>query len=336
MSAASSRRAVAASQGGVAEIAAELLARGNAVDAVVAGVLGAAALEPSVLLGPVQVLVGGAGAGLRAIDGRCLQPGVRASRPRGFVAGAAIPPAARVATPVLPAALATAVASLGSASFAQVAAPAVKAARGLSEARAGVLERVAGRGAAALLDARVADELVAAVGKVAGGLLGRADLEAARPVMAACAARATGERRVLRAPWADDSAPSASVHVVVATDARGLVAVACYEAPLDGVPIPDLGLVAPAFAAPVTRGEPRVRPGEPRPAACPIALAELDSVVDVAAGASGADAAAALDAFLSAFGRGEPLDVALAASPTGLRGVARSRGGARAFTSQRS
>jgi len=60
------------------------LVRGNAVDAVAVGVLAAAGLHASVLLGPVQMLIGGAGAGLRAIDGRTRQPGLDNPRPRGF------------------------------------------------------------------------------------------------------------------------------------------------------------------------------------------------------------------------------------------------------------
>ena len=61
----------------VAKVAASMLPRGNAMDAVVAGVFAAAALDPSVLLGHVQFLVGGAGAGLRAVDGRARQTGSR-------------------------------------------------------------------------------------------------------------------------------------------------------------------------------------------------------------------------------------------------------------------
>jgi gamma-glutamyltranspeptidase/glutathione hydrolase len=325
-------RAAAASQAGVAEIVGAILSRGNAVDAVAAGVLAAAALVPSVLLGPVQILVGGAGAGLRAVDGRCRQPGRRVGRPRGFVLGAPVPLAARVATPLLPAALATAVATFGRLSFAELAAPAVDVASG---PRAKVLERVARRGAAALADARVSSEIIAAVGRVAGGLVGQADLDDARPGIVECelASLGLGEGRAIRAPWATDPLPSsASVQVVAATDAKGLVAVACYEAADDGVDVPELGLVAPLFAAPVLRGETRVRPGEPRPAASPIVLVEHDALVDLAVGAAGPHAVVALGAFLGALAGADTVDVALAAGGAQgapLRGVARSRVGAR-------
>ena len=87
------RRAAAGSESHVAQAARDALARGNAVDAVVAGVLMAAAESPGVLLGPVQLLAGGAGAGLIAIDGRVRQPGMGAPRPRGFLATEPIPEA---------------------------------------------------------------------------------------------------------------------------------------------------------------------------------------------------------------------------------------------------
>ena len=93
----------------VAEVGRALLSRGNAVDSVAGAVFAAGALYPSVLLGPVQLLLGGAGAGLRAIDGRPRQPGLGNPRPRGFLPSEAVPPAARVGVPALPAALLAAV-----------------------------------------------------------------------------------------------------------------------------------------------------------------------------------------------------------------------------------
>src|SRR5579862_1370370 len=91
---AAAQKAATASDPVVAEAAREALSRGNAVDAVVTGVLVAAARSASVLLGPLQALVGGAGAGLLAVDGRVRQPGTGAPRPRGFVEGTPIPDAA--------------------------------------------------------------------------------------------------------------------------------------------------------------------------------------------------------------------------------------------------
>ena len=62
-------RAAVASSPEIEATAEEVLRKGNALDAVVAGVFAAAALAPGVLLGPVQILLGGAGAGFLAIDG---------------------------------------------------------------------------------------------------------------------------------------------------------------------------------------------------------------------------------------------------------------------------
>ena len=79
--------------------------------------------------GPVQILVGGAGAGLLAIDGRVRQPGIGAPRPRGFMSAEEIPDAARVGVPWLPATLSVAIATMGTATFNQVVAPAVASRR---------------------------------------------------------------------------------------------------------------------------------------------------------------------------------------------------------------
>ena len=98
-----------------------VLAKGNAADAVVCGLFSAAVLEPSVLLGPAQILVGGTGVGMRAIDGRCRQPGSGSKRPRGYLDGAPIPDAARVATPGLPSAALLLHATFGSAAIGAIA-----------------------------------------------------------------------------------------------------------------------------------------------------------------------------------------------------------------------
>src|SRR5580693_5893890 len=92
-----------ASEGSAAEAASAMLVKGNAVDAVVAGVFAAAGAGASVLLGPVQIVFGGAGLGLRAVDGRVRQPGKGAPRPRGFTPEQTVAPAARVGVPALPA-----------------------------------------------------------------------------------------------------------------------------------------------------------------------------------------------------------------------------------------
>jgi gamma-glutamyltranspeptidase/glutathione hydrolase len=295
-----SKGAAGASVPCVARAARDALSRGNAVDAVVAGVLVAAAESPSVLLGPLQMLVAGAGAGLRAVDGRARQPGQGAPRPRGLLSGESAPPTALVGVPVLPAAMASVLASLGSASWRRVAGGAIERARAHSVERARILEALARRGAAALGEEGFVSELVAAAGRSERGLLTRADLASARPELVACDDRDLGQGGWLTVPWKGESFPDASfTEVVAAADARGLVAIACYNDPPQGLPIPALGLVAPAMAAPVKRGEPRVRPGEPLPAAAPTALHVVRGIADLAVGlARAAEAEAVLSEIL--------------------------------------
>jgi hypothetical protein len=328
------RCAAGASEPHVAQAARDELSQGNAVDAVVAGVLAAAAESPTVLLGPLQLIVGGAGAGLRAIDGRVRQPGLGVPRPRGLLAEEPVPSPARVGVPGLPAALALVLASLGSASPLRVAGPAVARAHTLSPERARFLEAFARRGPSALVEDAVVSELTAAAGRAAGGLLTRKDLASVRPAIAAYEERSLGPSGVMRVPWRGSEAHDASfTQVVAAADARGLVAIACYEAPVEGLALPALGLVAPAFATPVMRGETRVRPGEPRPAAGPIALRALRGIADLAVGlAEAADAEASLDVVLRALAGAPTTAAAVAAAPSGRPvAVLRARGGARAI-----
>jgi gamma-glutamyltranspeptidase/glutathione hydrolase len=274
-----------------------VLARGNAVDAVVAGVLMAAAESPGVLLGPLQLLAGGAGAGLIAIDGRVRQPGLGAPRPRGFLPTEPVPDAARVGVPFLPAAVATAVASLGAGSLLRAAGPALAWVRSRAAERAGVLEAIARRGAPALAEERVSAELRAVAGRAARGLLTPDDLGEVLPAVTRCDERSLGPSGFLTVPWrGQETLDASSAHVVAAADGRGLAAIACYEAPVEGVPVPALGLVAPCAAAPVLRGKARVTPGTPRPAAAPIALRSRAGVVELVLGiAAAADADPALD-----------------------------------------
>lgn len=172
-------RAAVASLPEIEAAAEELLGRGNAVDAVVAGVFAACAMSPGVLLGPVQILVGGAGAGQLAIDGRVRQPGIGAPRPRGFTSAEEVPDAARVGVPWLPAALSVAVATMGTATFAQVLAPARALAKGTP--RAEVLARIASRGPRAIEERPLGGELLAMAGRPSGGLLTSEDLASPQP-----------------------------------------------------------------------------------------------------------------------------------------------------------
>jgi gamma-glutamyltranspeptidase/glutathione hydrolase len=298
--------AAAASQSQVTSAVRDVLAKGNAVDGVIAGVLAAAADTPSVLLGPVQLLAGGAGAGLVAVDGRTQQPGRGAPRPRGFLSDEPVPEAASVAAPLLLSALAAAHASLGSATLYRVCAPAVALAKERSPERARVFSAFARRGAPALAEDLIAAELLAAAGRAARGLLTVDDLTVGRPRVVRCDERTLGPGGLLTAPWrGSDRLDASATQVIVAADTRGLVACACYEAPLDGVRVPGLDLIAPRNADPVMRGRTRVSPGEPRPAPAPIALRAAQGMIDLAlAVAETADGEEALVAMTAALSEG--------------------------------
>jgi hypothetical protein len=310
------RRAAGGSEAHVAQAARDAMARGNAVDAVVTAVLVAAAEAPGVFLGPVQLLVGGAGAGLQAFDGRVRQPGLGIPRPRGVQAGEAVPAPARIGVPALPAALAAVLAALGGTTLRRAAGPAIERARTLSPERAAVLEMFARRGAAAMGDDAVAGELASVAGRAAGGTLTQDDLTAVRPGVVTCDERSLVPSGILRVPWRDAAPCGTATQVVAAADGRGLVAIACYEVPGDGVSIPTLGLLAPPFASPVKRGETRVRPGEPCPASAPVALRTRRGIVDVAIGVAEAeDGEAALGVLLAKLDDAAALLAAIASAP---------------------
>jgi hypothetical protein len=123
--------------------------------------------------------------------------------------------------------------------------------------------------------------------------------------------------------------------VVAAVDGRGLVAIACYEAPFEGVGVPALGLLAPRAAMPVLRGKPRVAPGDPRGAAAPIALRARRGLVDLALGVAASGAAdASIDAVIGILDSVPTILEALAAA-TGGRPVCifSTRDSARALAS---
>jgi Gamma-glutamyltranspeptidase len=314
------RAAAAASDGEALAAARDVLRRGHAVDAVVAGVFAACALAPSVLLGPVQLLVGGAGTGLHAIDGRVQQPGKGLPRPRGFQPDEAIPDAARVGAPALPAALSTALASFGGSSLSNVLGPAIEMARRASRPRRELLLRVAERGPLALTDARVAEHLVRVAGRGQGGLLSERDLEELRPAVARAERTRLEGGRLATVPWGGvgvrglaripgdvpdvlaASPGSAVTRIVAAVDGRARFAIACYEVAPRGLAIEALDLVAPFFASPVLRGRTRVPPAFPCLSPAPIALVEEEGALTLAAGLGGEDEAEAeLGRWLAAF-----------------------------------
>jgi hypothetical protein len=321
------RRAAAASEPHAAQAARDVIERGSAVDAVVAGVLAAAAESPTVFFGPVQILVAGGGAGLVAIDGRIRQPGRGVQRPRGFLAGEAVPGAARVGVSALPAALTAVIASFGSMAMLRVAGPALAIASARSPERAALLETFARRGAQAVLEGDIATELLAAAGRAARGLLTTDDLATIRPDVVRFEERRLGTSGILTAPWAASAGVDASsTHVVAAGDGRGMLAIACYEVPADGVAVAALGMALPAFAHPVMRGQTRVTPGAVLAAPAPIALRARRGVVDLAIGvASARDAEDIVRATVASLDETTALAQALAALPAG-RPIAIAKG----------
>lgn len=287
----------AASSTPEAEAAAEeLLLKGNAVDAAVAGVFAACAASPGVLLGPVQILVGGGGSGLRAFDGRVRQPGVGAPRPRGYQKDEEIPDAARVGVPWLPATCAVALATAGVATFKQVINPALAIAKG--SPRGEVLAKLAAHGPRALEERPLSGELLAIAGRPDGGLLTPDDLASPRPDVVTAARTKHGSKFVVELPWARleegiPAAPARAVSVgttraIITVDRNGSFAVACWDEGIDGLPLDALQLRVPLFAEPVMRGQTRIRPGDPRPAAAPIALVASEAGPEVAFAAFGA------------------------------------------------
>jgi hypothetical protein len=338
MSARSARAAADASDPKVLGAAREMLkGRGHAIDAVAAGVLAACALGPSVLLGPVQLLLGGAGTGLHAIDGRVQQPGKGLGRPRGFQEGEAIPEAARVGAPVLPAALSTALASFGSVTLARALGPAIEMARRTSKPRLELLRRMAERGPLALTQTRVSQELVLAAGRGQGGLLSARDLEELRPAVVRAESTRSEGGRLATVPWGGEAVrgashaeapPSRVTRIVAAVDARGQFAVACYEVASAGLAIEALDLVAPLVAFPVLRGRTRVPPGFACAAAAPIALREDDGALVLAAGVGEVDDAEATLGGWLAGTDGKTVD---REPPSGLVAIARIGAGVKAL-----
>jgi len=271
--------AIFASDSIVAEQASDLL-RTGAVEAVVGAALLAAAREPSVFFGPLQILVGGLGTGLFAIDGRVRQPGLGVVRPRGFRAEDEIPAAAYVGVPAFAGAVFAALALTGNDVTQTVFGPAISVAKTLSKPRAELLNRVARKGAGALADGDVSGELVAVAGRIAGGLLTQEDLTSARPEVGRSLVVENGDRRIAIAPWTATESPSsgAKIDIILAVDARGQVAAACYETSLDAIPLGAFDLSAPRSASPVLRGQTRTRPGEPIPTCAPLAITHGQSL----------------------------------------------------------
>ena len=267
-----------------------LLSGGSALGAVVAGFLSAAGAHSGVLLSPISIISAGAGLGARAFDGRCRQPGLGTKRPRGFKDGEAIPLAARLAVPAALTATAVAIAYDEQAKVSRLVKSGIRRARDSgADARAEALERVRAVGAGALTESSFIRPLLHAGGESNGGVITATDLRSIENMDVAAEIREEGGARWVVAPWAFaegvEPVPEelGTGHAICSVDVRGAFAVLCYRRVMNGVPVEELEMDAPAVAIPVLRGVTRVAPGMSLPAPAPIAIRIDESGVPVEA-----------------------------------------------------
>lgn len=261
----------------------------TAIDAVLAGVLALALRHAAVLLSSGTILLGGTGEGLLAIDGRARQPGRSAPRPRGFTDATAVPDAAKIAAPLLPAALTLAHAGRGVRTRTALLSVALAASRDthVDEARIESLRAFGREGGAILRGGAIRDALLAAGARSVGGALTREDLDALRAELTQAKSETIGVRTWSRAPFPLDAAPPGELAIVAACDTHGALAIASILIPTFTLALPDVGLAAPLLAQPVLRGVTREAAGAPIPLAAAIGLARSGDAVDLAIGVGG-------------------------------------------------
>lgn len=317
------RAAAFATDATAAAAANAMLPRGNAVDAVCAGVLAASAVLPGVLFGPVQLLITGPGLGMRAVDGRLRQPGLGAARPRGFLDAKSVTAAARLAVPSLPGTIAMALTMFGTVTLRKAMGPALDL--HVSKRRRALLAALGREGVGALARSPWVDGLLEVAGPLAGGIFTAEDLGALRPGVSPCTLHHNGEVEWATLPFFDAAARGGQrTRIVCAADGRGVVAALGYEVEEDGIAIEALDLVAPPRAIPVMRGERRTSPNTPLECVSSIALIGKESAVGVA---GQAHAASRLAKAIAEHAKGTPLETALqtrapsAAAIRGERGV---------------
>lgn len=314
----------AASQPAAAEAAEAMVAGGaGAVDAIIAGFLGAAGADPGVLLAPAVAIVAGFGAGARAFDGRSAQPGKGAPRPRGFVDEAAIPDGARVAVPRSLGMLALLHSYRGRAGLRELARAGVALAESAgAKRRASFIRHVGSAGLLAIRSAEVSRALLAVGGPVAGGALSEGDLEEIAPAETDALASPMGEGlSAFTSPFAVPEGAAPTAEIVVACDARGVIAALAYAPARDGVAVPDLELVVAREAVPVRRGVTRLPPGTVLPMAAPVGIVMRAHGFAAAIGAPGRGSLE--PAALAELARGFSTEAALAElrDRTGARGA---------------
>ncbi|HEV8246281.1 MAG TPA: hypothetical protein VGP93_10960 [Polyangiaceae bacterium] len=268
---------------------AELAASDSAVAAVIAGYFVAVGLHPGVLLAPLTLLVAGVGQGGRAFDGRCLQPGRGAKRPRGLLPNAEVPPSGRAALSTSVAALAVALAYDAELSLAPLLRSGIHAAeKADASSRASLLSRIAAVGPAALTEPSFVQTILRVASASQGGLLTPADFAPPKTLDQLTVERPLGRAIWLEAPWASEpSAPDSehgAGHAIIAIDAQGRFAALAYRILDTGLFVSELGVTAPFAAVPVRRGIPRIAPGRRLPCPAPIAFVrQASSIVSVLA-----------------------------------------------------
>lgn len=249
---------------------------GSAADAVIAGFFAHAGADPGVLLSPVVAIVAGVGAGARVVDGRALQPGKGAARPRGWKSESEVPDAARIGVPRSVGALTLLHASRGKTSLGQLVKPGIAAAEEMgASARAGLLRRIGRSGQTALRSDEFVSAMIGAAGPVVGGVLTAEDFDSALPDdLPAKSTQVHGDATVIGLPWDAPLGRFPRAHVVLACDGRGIVVALAYM-PVgveDGLSVPELGVVLGKHAHPVRRGIPRTKPGTVLDMSAPIAV----------------------------------------------------------------
>lgn len=220
----------------------------------------AAGSAPSVLLGPLVILLSGYGAN-RAFDGRVRQPGIGTKRPRGFLENEPIPDAARVGIPASIAAGFVALAYDRSHSLAFPTRYGIGVAKRLDALRrAGLLTTISRLGAGAFRERQLSKPLIHVAGPSERGVVTAEDFEQTPNVDLACRLEVIDGVKRVCAPWDPDGGDWETVRAI---DATGTAVSLAYQHPERGVAVPEWELSAPLCAVPVMRGVPRTSPGTP-------------------------------------------------------------------------
>ena len=259
------------------------MGRGNAVDAVCTGMLLACALDETVAWGSASLVVAGFGMSPRRLDGRVLQPGNGARRPRGFRPEEEIPSAAFVPVPRLFAAIGTAVTLAGRATYTGSSAPAVASCA--NDARRALLQSFSALGPALFQNRSIAEEIRLSAGPGAKGALCAEDLAIAAPSFEDLAV--LDEDIFASAAAGEIAYHESTLEWLGARDSSGLICFASIERASDGHRIEALGVVAPRSAVPVRRGVQWVDPTTPLGSLPPVRVEVRDGQIFAVEGLHG-------------------------------------------------